>query len=316
MCDGDKSLVIKDKLLTKVAKRNMTNIVPLYYNMHKAKGDLLTPESIYQGMSKAFTGGNIGPISNNISKIWNCGKIGQEQLDVIKRLCCENNQVIDYAKTLWRSTPPKEVAELIKSYTKAKVPNFFIYAKDKTKAQVEEVNNSTMNRISESIPSSLVKYSKTIGKLDYKKLMSNEDIEFDGKAAVVIDTYNYWNRRQNTIFSFEDDDHVNQEDMYAYQRMRQIILDSVDLDTNTVVNILVKYLYTVKPNSTKKLFWACFGGEVVENLKKNTQGLGNVCEICGKRFKPNNAVQKYCGPECSQVANIELTKAKKFDTRK
>ena len=37
MCDGDKLLVIKDKTLTAVAKRNMKGIVPLAYELKKAK---------------------------------------------------------------------------------------------------------------------------------------------------------------------------------------------------------------------------------------------------------------------------------------
>ena len=94
--DGDKALVVKDKVLCKVAKRNMNDIVPLYYEMKKAKGGLLNQNSLYHGMAKAYTTGNIGPISNNITKIWNCGKkIEQEQLDVVRWLCMENNFVIN-----------------------------------------------------------------------------------------------------------------------------------------------------------------------------------------------------------------------------
>lgn len=92
--DGDRLLVIKDRLLTKVAKRNMQGIVPLYYIMKKAKGGLIDNETLYQGMVQAFTTGNIGPISNNITKIWNCGNVGKEQVDVIRWLCMENNYVI------------------------------------------------------------------------------------------------------------------------------------------------------------------------------------------------------------------------------
>ena len=93
-CDGDKSLVVKDRTLTKIAKRNMTDIRPLAYDLKKSQPAILTPESMYQGMIHAYTGGNIGPISNNITKIWNSGQIGQEQLDVVKWLCFENNAVI------------------------------------------------------------------------------------------------------------------------------------------------------------------------------------------------------------------------------
>ena len=146
MCDGDKLLVIKDRLLTRVAKRNMEDIVPLYYEMKKAKGGLLTNETLYQGMTKAYVTGNIGPISNNISRVWSSGhKIEQQELDVVKWLVMENNYVIDAAKTLYTPTRPKAIDKIIKSYTKAKLPHFFVYAKDKTEEQVENVNNSVMN---------------------------------------------------------------------------------------------------------------------------------------------------------------------------
>lgn len=92
--DGDKALVIKDRTLTSCAKRNMQDIVPLAYDLKKAKGGLLNPDSMYNGMVNAYTKGNIGPVSNNITKIWNSSKITQEELDVVKWLCFENNAVI------------------------------------------------------------------------------------------------------------------------------------------------------------------------------------------------------------------------------
>ena len=92
--DGDKTLVIKDRVLTKIAKRNMQDIVPLYYEMKKVKGGLLSNKALYDGMTKAYTTGNIGPISNNITKIWNNGHVGQQEVDVVRWLCMENNFVI------------------------------------------------------------------------------------------------------------------------------------------------------------------------------------------------------------------------------
>ena len=50
MCDGDKALVVKDRTLSTVAKRNMQDIVPLAYDLKKAKGGLLNPDSMYNGM--------------------------------------------------------------------------------------------------------------------------------------------------------------------------------------------------------------------------------------------------------------------------
>lgn len=71
--DGDKSLVVADKTLIEVAERNIEkfDIVPLYYNMRKAEPVHLDNAEIYNGLNAAFTGGNIGIYSNNISKIWN-----------------------------------------------------------------------------------------------------------------------------------------------------------------------------------------------------------------------------------------------------
>ena len=102
--DGDKSLVVADKTIIDVAKRNIEkfDIVPLYYDMKKAEPVILNNESIYHGLNAAFVGGNIGIYSNNISKIWNSDVFvnGTEEekieaIDLIKILCMENNFVID-----------------------------------------------------------------------------------------------------------------------------------------------------------------------------------------------------------------------------
>ena len=295
--DGDKTLVIQDRTLTSVAKRNMKGIVPLAYNLRKAKGENLNSENLYTGMVHAYTGGNIGPISNNITKVWNSNnKISEEQLNVVRWLCMENNQVIDYAKTLWKGTRPKNIDKIIKSYTKAQVPNFFIYAKDKEIGNVENTNNSTMNRISSMIPNSKIKYSKTIGKFDYQMLM-NKDSDFTIKRNPILDKYDYWQKHWKSIANLEDV-HVDQDDLWAFKKIREDLLSLGEKDY--VINTLIVYSYTVKKTSTKKLLWSCFGKEIIENLKINTQDLGRVCKICGKRFVPFHSgnFDLYCSSEC------------------
>lgn len=111
--DGDKLLVIDDELLVNIAERNIQkyDIVPLFYNMKKADSVLLNKHVLYDGMIKAYTGGNIGIVSNNISKMWNSfkkaypstteeemveiEKHNQDTLRAIKLMCMENNFVID-----------------------------------------------------------------------------------------------------------------------------------------------------------------------------------------------------------------------------
>lgn len=102
LVDGDKSLVVADQDFVRIAERNMNGIVPLYYNMRKAEPTLLNNKTIYDGLNAAFTGGNIGIYSNNISKIWNndvfingTDEEKQNAIDCVKRLCCQNNYVID-----------------------------------------------------------------------------------------------------------------------------------------------------------------------------------------------------------------------------
>ena len=302
-CDGDKLLVIQDRTLTAVAKRNMKDIVPLNYSLRKAKGGLITQESIYEGMINAFTGGNIGPISNNITKVWNSGKISEEQLNVVKWLCQENNQVIDYAKTLWKGQRPKEIDKIIKSYTKAKVPNFFIYAKDKDISAVENINDSTMNRISNFIPSNRIKYNKCLNKFDYQMLMNHES-DFTIKRNPILDEYDYWQKHWKSLANLEDE-HLDQDDLWAFKKVREKLLNLGNKDY--VINTLIVYSYTVKKNSTKKLLWACFGKEIVENLKINTINLGKICPICGRRFKPFHSgdIDVYCSTECYAIGKKE-----------
>ena len=297
--DGDKALVVKDRLLTKIAKRNMEGIVPLAYNLKKANAEQLSTESMYQGMVHAYTGGNIGPISNNITKVWNSGEIGEEQLNVVKWLTYTNNQVIDYAKTLWLADPPKEVKDIIKSYTKAKVPDFFIYAKDKEAHQVEAPNDSTMNRIAASIPDSKIRFSKSISKFDYRMLM-NLDYGFSiSSDSKIIKSYDYWNARVN---EFEEDKAVKNQDMFKYKNLRKKVLEESGEDIDYIVNTLVAYLYTVRKTSAKKGLWDSFGDIILENLKRNLEGKGSICQVCGKRFVQKRATQNYCSTDCYDKA--------------
>lgn len=81
-----------EPVIIRAAERECADVVPLYYPMAKAAAHEITPEIMYDGMVAAWTGGNIGAISNTISKIW-----GSDDPDdnAVKVLCMENNFVID-----------------------------------------------------------------------------------------------------------------------------------------------------------------------------------------------------------------------------
>jgi hypothetical protein len=208
--DGDKSLVVADKDFVRIAERNMNGIVPLYYNMRKAEPTQLNNKNIYAGLNAAFTGGNIGIYSNNISKIWNddifisgTDSEKSEAIDCVKRLCCQNNFVIDYAKTLYKPEFPHEINEKIAQYTNCKLPAFFEYAKDKDKSQVKKRNGSFVNKIYDRIPNKPINTrGLKLEKIDYQKLMSNPRIIC---SKEVSDLYDELNKQYRYMINMKDE---------------------------------------------------------------------------------------------------------------
>lgn len=93
--DGDCSLVLAQKRIIEMAKRVSKNVYPLYYEMKKANAEEINPQNLYKGLTLAFSGGNIGTISNNITKIWNSKEITEESKKAIRWLVMETNFTIN-----------------------------------------------------------------------------------------------------------------------------------------------------------------------------------------------------------------------------
>ena len=301
--DGDKSLVCAEELFVEIAERNMKDIVPLFYNMKKAEPEIINNISIYNGLIAAYTGGNIGCYSNNISKIWDNEEIWssddkdkkEEALKAIKLLCMENNFTIDYAKTLYKPERPKEIKKLISKYTKRKLPHFFIYAKDKKRHQVESINNSTVNKLLKIIPNPRVSLNKLkLDDFDYNMLILDD---YKNKDRKVIKAYKELDTKKHTMFNRnKNSENYN----YVYKDIRDRILE-VNGDIQHVIYSLVKYLYEVKKIKNKTTLWECFGDVLVKNLKYNVSLSYMYCEKCGNLTKRNNDKshsQKYC-KKCS-----------------
>ena len=301
--DGDKSLVCAEELFVEIAERNMKDIVPLFYNMKKAEPEIINNISIYNGLIAAYTGGNIGCYSNNISKIWDNEEIWssddkdkkEEALKAIKLLCMENNFTIDYAKTLYKPERPKEIKKLISKYTKRKLPHFFIYAKDKKRHQVESINNSTVNKLLKIIPNPRVSLNKLkLDDFDYNMLILDD---YKNKDRKVIKAYKELDIKKYTMFNRnKNSENYN----YVYKDIRDKILE-VNGDIQHVIYSLVKYLYEVKKIKNKTTLWECFGDVLVKNLKYNISLSYIYCEKCGNLTKRNNDKshsQKYC-KKCS-----------------
>jgi len=304
--DGDKSLVCADKTLIEVAERNIKkrDVVPLFYNMRKAEAQQINNESIYTGLVTAYTGGNIGMISNDITKIWNSGDIN---IDVIKWLCMENNFVIDFAKTLYKPTRPQEMNKLIKSYTKAKTPHFFIYAKDKEAERVEELNESVVNRLEKIIPNPIINFRRAkLGNFDFRMLMDNPDAEINES---IVKKYTELDLKKRFIDVSSIVNDSSSQNIHLYKEIRDQILSVCD-DVGYVTDVLVKYLYVHKNSSYKTTLWCCFGDVILENLKRNVDTkLKNTttCDSCGERIKLSANNKRYCAP-CAKEIDREKAK--------
>ena len=300
--DGDTSLVCSDKTLVEVAERNMKGTVPLYYNMAKAGAEKINNENIYKGLTNAYTGGNIGVISNNITKIWNSEN---PNIDMIKLLCLENNFTIDYAKTLYKPTRPKHINRQILKHTNLKPPFFFMYAKNKKKYKVDRWNNSTVNRLKKIIPNPRIRFDATnLGEFDYKMLMKDANIKINLECEL-IKKYDKLDLRGRFMID-EEKTNKTKHLRRVYSDIRQVLLQ-INPNIYKTTDILIEYLYKTKPTNYKTTLWECFGDIIVENLKNNiTQPLDDgwiQCEVCGKRISYYNN-KKYCD-ECAKKIKME-----------
>lgn len=314
--DGDTSLVIRDKTIIDVAKRirEKYDIVPLYYKLKKAKNNIINNNTLYEGMISAYSNGNIGEVSNSITKIWNNGKVGKNELRAISYLTLFNNVVIDFAKTLWKPDQSKEMESFLKQYTNKKLPHFFIYIKDKKKKtdQVEIANNSLINRLEKIIQNPNINYNiHNCGKFDYKNLMSVKDISIDDIIAKKI--IGKFTKDSFNIKDFKHEDSENEiKNDYSNIQIRNnmsVVCDNVDY----LVNVLVKYYYSNNIED-KRTLWEVYGDVIINNIKQNVDLNTILCSKCGKRFKPNNNKQKYC-EECAKEIERENWRRSKKKTR-
>ena len=280
-CDGDKAYVVYNNKLVNVAKRNMRDVVPLYYNMRKAQQQEVNAEDMYNGMHAAWTGKSIGIISNSITKVWNTGNIGKESELVVKLLCAESNFAIDYAKTLYQPERPKVADVLIKKHTKGKVPHFFIYAKDYKPQKVEPVKDSFVDHLEFFIKDKQLPRKRNYN-FNYKILLNEQYVTIDER---VVDIYNkYCNKYYYKLSITPREQSIKNGCIYiTYEMVKEMA--RLGYNKYELSDMLVEYLYNIRSTEKKKVLWECFGGEILYAIKKNIakSGLSPYCKCCGER---------------------------------
>lgn len=274
----------------------------------KAQPAKITSQSKYDGLVAAFVGGNIGIYSNNISKIWN-DKVfqnGTEQeqqhaVDCVKRLCCQNNFVIDYAKTLYKPEFPEVINNEIKIFTSKKLPHYFLYAKNKKPEQIENNSDSFVDSLAKRIKDKRLFYTThNLAEFDYTKLMSNPNVEVDEE---VIRLYNSCKFKYPFLLKMrlsEDPDDDNRP--WANKVVRDTFLN-LPYSEDEISDMLVKYTYQTQ-SKEKNMLWGAFGKTILQNLETHLGTSEQVCKKCGKRFTPNS--REFLCPTCEKKKHRPL----------
>ena len=234
-------------------------------------------------------------------------------------------RVLKYAKTLYKPEFPDDIKEAIQQYTNNGLPHFFKYAKDKEDYQIEERNNSFVNKLDKLIQSPRIncKYTNSHGKnkkLDkpnYEFMMSNPNVDFtivmnengkllEGTNPVIL-AYNELVKKYYYKIDFALLENYSSQQLMEAKNRELVVynliipeikneLSKFGYTDSEVSDILVKYLYGFKESKYKNALWICYGDIILENLKKNlTVKYKEVrCIECGNWFITSIYNSKTC----------------------
>lgn len=320
--DGDKLLLHNNKTIIKCAKQFQSKygMIPNYYDMPKANPELLTNTTLFEGIVNAYHHGNIGTPSNEITKVWmtlNPSSTIDEindAIEVISLRCADVNFTIDYAKTLYKPEIPKSILQKYKVYSGKKVPHFFMYAKNKTTKQVEEIGECNIDRITNVVKSNRIVFKDLLGKYSYKMLMTNPDVDCKtDKANEILELYRELEstnlrKLSHVDFSILDIDEKKRALLqieFDTNKQRKMFVDIVGESKEYITDVLVKLL---QDDVNKDTLWRLFGEVIYDNLERNLRGT-KICKKCGCRFHTESKKmnEKYC-KDCSKQVKNEQNK--------
>ena len=219
-----------------------------------------------------------------------------------------NNAEIDYAKTLWRPTIPKDKKDIMKKYVGVDVPYFFMWAKDKKKdIDKEMVEDTTMYKIYKGIKDVRLTFScfNNLDKINHEFLMNDTSVELDER---IIELYDRLCMSYNSKFSNlvnKDNDNLK-----TYIRLVKDKFSELEEDESKIADILTIYLYRDKIDKIKgkQIYWYVYGDYIVDNLRNNIDSDTKVCIKCGRRERIGQIINGKCS-ECRE--EIKLTGMKK-----
>lgn len=192
-------------------------------------------------------------------------------------------------------------------YTKARVPHFFKYAKQKETSQVEPESDSIIDRLHKLFPKKRFNFyfkKTSVGKFNYRLLMKNQIGSYDEELA----------NKFTELVSNLKFNRCNDESLSNYLAVFDAVRDEMSKyarDIDYVVDNLVLYMFGSSKKNKKKAFWTIYGDVVYQHLCDNLDANTSVCPSCGKRFYRVNKYTNYCR---ACIKNHKMAKSKTLIT--
>ena len=197
-------------------------------------------------------------------------------------------------------------------YSGKKVPHFFMYAKNKTTKQVEELGECNIDRITNVVKSNRIVFKDLLGKYSYKMLMNNPDVDCKtDKANEILELYRELEstnlrKLSHVDFSILDIDEKKRALLqieFDTNKQRKMFVDIIGESKEYITDVLVKLL---QDDVNKDTLWRLFGEVIYSNLERNLKGT-KICCKCNTRFTINNNKMKYC-ESCAKKEKNEKNK--------
>ena len=183
--------------------------------------------------------------------------------------------VIDFAKTLYLPTVPKEWQERLAKIDREKLPAFFKYAKGKADSQIKERGNNVVDRIYTQMPMYKFRFNLSeVGPFDYRLLMYNDAQKIGPKEQEIVDVFREESLHigANTCSKFwEDDFHW----AYKFKALRKK-MDAYG-SQQYVSDVLIKALFDETPTKRKAALWYCYGDVIYSARRSSRKRRSTTC---------------------------------------
>jgi len=213
----------------------------------------------------------------------------------------------------------------IKTSDKDKLPYFFKYAKNMKTSEVEEMNDSTVNKackLIDEIPQGTYNFGED--KFNSHYLANNFKISTTTEVAVaIIEKYKILNNQMKSYFAQAKEDDSEKDGVKiaiaarVYATIRndfEVFVKELGIDIVDATDIVVRNIYRNNPGCKKAFLFDVLGDIILTNIQKNIKVKTPrksakkgflFCSVCGKEVKRESNRQKMC-KECAK----ELIKAK------